>query len=748
MKLYAKIGIFSFLFTIFLSACSDFTIPESVSVKTSGAKFAVPLGSGEFAIRDKISADKIQEILDENTSESEGTSLSASVYDYNPTATGASPDDNGDKVLQYALNYPIVKIPISLNSDSDLDSITFDTSFSAPDLEETICDGLTVDNQTLTTVEPGNTSASIEGLALNFNIRSPDFDEMTIRNGRFKITLSPTATPSSGFVMYAVFTLKDLSGNEIASSAPVNLASGGDAYIDLAGKTIVPNMQIAVSGTTQGGSAGTLRTYTVSVGPDTNLTLAKITGVTMSNSDLGENGTINIDESFELTGLNDKLDHASIAQGTLGFTCKLPDGWTGINLDDENFTLSGGVNIANTEFTDSEAEGYIINKTANLAGKTVSPADVSTSGSYIKISLDNATIIFPENEDDLKISLNGTCNITELEEIVISLSGIQNKTGSIDTGLNFSSMMDDFLSGDNSDLINNIQFKDIKGYLFINQPGITALNSLTATGSVTASYSGTTSTLVPSGSTLPVRRESVTLDSLADENLMVTSEAVFASDNYSYEISSDTICGIFNAKPDGLNFNYNFAISGSENSLTITGEELDSLSDDAAINVNIVLLVPLSITITDETDGVNDDYVTIDDVLSMMGEESEITEDLLKRDSAEDSDDWDKWSDILKSFQFNYKVTNTTGLSMQATLEDKGSSGITKELDFTPDTDHAFEFTKDEAKAVFRNYPFLPKVQAQISTGDITITRNAKFGLSGSVKLETDGTAELWNSED
>ncbi|WP_191013350.1 hypothetical protein [Treponema zioleckii] len=748
MKLYAKIGIFSALFSILLFSCSDLTMPESISVKHKGS-FAVPLGSGEFAIKDKMSAEKIQEILDENTSDSEASGLHSSVYDYNPTAEGANPDDNGDKVIQYALNYPIVQIPISLNSDSNLDEITFESSFSAPDLENTVQQNLTVTGETVRVFEPGDSEAPIEGVGLNFNITSPDFEEMTVRRGRFKITLAPNGTPSADFRMRATFTLKNAAtGEVIAVSEPVEVGHGGDAYIDLAGRTIVQQMRITASGTILGGSVGTQRQYTASVGPESSLTLSKITGVTMTNDDLGTDGTININEQFPLTGLNNKLDHATIAQGTLNFNCQLPDGWTGVKLDEQNFTLGGGISIENNDFTDVQADGYIINKTASLAGKTVTPNPVTTNGSYIKISLENATIIFPENSDDLKISLNGKCNITELTEVEISLADIGNKSGSIDTGLNFSSMMSDFLSGDNSDLINNIQFKDIKGYLFINEPGIDALSSFTASGSVTANYSGTSKQFVPSNTNLPVKRTIKTLETLANENRMVTSEELFAEGNYSYEISSDTLCDVFNARPDNLTFDYNFSLSGTGSSLTISGEELNALSKGAAINVNIVLVVPLKIEITDTTDGVNDNFVTINDVLALMSEDAEITEDILKRDSAEDSEKWNEWADVLKSFQFNYKVINSTGLSFNATLEDKGESGILKELDFTPGQANAFEFTKDEAKSIFTTYPFLPKIQAQIGTGEVTVTRNAKFGLTGSIKLETDGTVELWNSKD
>lgn len=748
MKLYAKIGIFSVLFSILLFSCSDFTMPESVSVKHNGS-FAVPLGSGEFAIKDKITADKIQEILDENTPDSDTSGLHSSVYDYNPTADGANPDDNGDKVIQYALNYPIVQIPISLNSESNLDEITFSSSFSAPNLENTVQQGLTVAGQTITTYEPGNTPAQIEGVSLNFNISSPTFNEMTVQHGRFKISLTPNGMPSTDFRMNATFTLKNAAtGEMIAVSEPVEVGHGGDAYIDLAGKTVVPKMTITASGTLYGGSFGTQRKYTVDVGPEATLTLSKITGVTMTNSELGTDGTINVNEEFPLTGLNEKLDHATIAQGSLNFNCQLPEGWTGVKLDEQNFALGGGITLANSEFTDVQKEGYIINKTANLAGKTVTPTPVTTNGSYLKISLENATIIFPDDSEELKISLNGVCNITELTEIEVSLADIGNKADSIDTGLNFSSMMSDFLSGDNSDLINNIQFKDIKGYLFVNEPGINALSSLSATGGVTANYSGTTKVFVPSGTVLPVKRGVKTLATLADENRMVTSEELFTTANYTYEIDSETLCDVFNAKPDGLVFDYNFSLSGTGTSLTISGEELAAMEKGAAINVNLVLVVPLKIEITDVTDGTDDGFVTINDVLAMMSEDAEITEDILKRDSAEDSEKWNEWADVLKSFQFNYKVINSTGLSFNATLEDKGESGILKELDFTPGQANAFEFTKDEAKAIFTTYPFLPKIQAQIGTGEVTVTRNAKFGLSGSVKLETDGTVELWNSKD
>ena len=764
---YLDLAIFT---SLMLFACNDYELPESISVKQK-ASYEVTLGGSSFKVSEKFNVDKFKEALEDEDNEDAAASLT--VYDYNPT-------ENDSDVLQYILNYQIEGIDLGLTTDSDLDTIEFDTTFTAPDFSSDISSNLTL-NTTLPIVELGR-DGSLDDIPLYFNITSPDFDTMLIRSGSLDVSVTAPANVSPDFAMEATITLTNTSGNIIAGpSDPTDFANGGSVSLDLSGKTLVQNMLIVVSGSISGGVEGNALEYTVTASPN-NIKFDTIKGLTMSSEDLGENATIEIEESFELTGINGALKSAKIEDGTLSFSCSYPDGWSGIVVDEDYFVLTGGLNLGDTDFTSKTSGEYILYEEATLTDKSVSPSTVSTySGSdksYIKFHLENATIVFADTDsgEEDSITLAGSCKINKIDELVIDLSALgdlsNGSNNEIDTGISFSTLLSDILDDEDeeiSNLLNNVKFSDIKGYLLMTYPETCsdALSSISFSGNVTANYDSGSTTLLSSDSIGMKQSDKILSSYLVTEKTTdsggkaITKEwigeegAAFLTDMNSAELVNMT--KLLNARPDNLKIAYSLAISDSVTDVTLTGDDVDALTDGtSSINISLALVLPLKIVLNDEYDypssSRNDDgFITIDNVLKIA--DQEITEDLLNRDDENEELDYEKYIDAIKSVGITYEIDNTTGLEVHAYFCDgtvfDGTNYEPKEL-VIGESSESLNFTHDEIKKIFssESYPFCPKIKLAIKEGDVEITRDAGFGVKAKLFVKTDGTVEIWNKND
>lgn len=813
-------------FLFFFYSCSDFKdlgLPESVSVRTA-AKFEAPLGNGSLSIREKASLEKLKEILEKNISKNDDSSqnLSPSVYEYNPTA-------KDDAILQYIFNYPLKEIPISIddgNDDkTDVSNISIpETKFEAPDINDSIYNSL---KDALAAVPghidipegvPGNISEIPDDKFSNkkyveFTITTPVFTTMNVKKGKMNINIKTPTGVSSDFAMTvgAKIVRKDdhskliapIAGSSETKTVSTTANDITTISIDLAGAELVKEMHVIFEGTLAGGTLGNTNKYTVSMEPSSDFSISKITGLTMTNDELGANGTVPVKKEFEFNGLNESLKQATVEKGELDFYCKLPEGWSGIKVDESKFMIDGGLELEDSDFsTPKEKAGFLLYKTANLVGKTIkSPAAIApkktstyksdTDYSYIKISLENATLVFGDEEPNL--SINGDLRIESLSSLTIKLGDLNSFTGSEDTGLNFSTLLSDILKGEKSALIDDFEFTStsragLLGYIFASQPtNNAALTGLSLKGKISAKYDNKTNPdtkdtldLVGDASTddeILLRSSAKTLASVAKEGI-ITDSSVFAAENISKEIPSSVIENLINQKPDNLSVEYNLGLaSGTESELTLTGDELKSLENKPKISVSLALVLPFQMKLIDKADipelGKRDNVITIADAKSLIKEKDadEKDEDLLKRDEAKDSEKWLKYADALKSCTMVYTVDNNLlvnqladgdvslpiKISMYA-VDDKGNTvtwfgdetNHEKPLDSTSGA-HSFEFTKAEVRAIFENYPFIPKVKVEIpADGSVSHTaRNSKFGMQGTFKIEFDRNipVEVWSKK-
>ena len=720
---------------LFFFACDDFSgleIPEKISVKTA-AKFEIPMGYGDIQIRKKASIEEIQKILDDNITSESSTQTKPVVYEYNPADSSGKVDDSA--IMQYIINYPIKEIPLSIG-DKNLENANIDeikipeTKFEAPDFNSKISDTLSIEGKTFPMAEPGALGPkSISDLGFYFNITSPTFGSMKVRTGSMKITITkPTATTVSGdFSMMVKILLVNASDHSqvitTSGDSLIECAQGKEISLNLEGKEIVQNMYIMLEGEASGGTLDEthVHTYSVAMDPSSDFALEKITGLTMTDSDLGDYSKIYIPKDFNLNGLNSSLKEATIGKGSLDFYCKLPDGWSGITVKQSHFMIEGGVNIANEDFNkDGDIpEGYALYKIATLDDKKVVPeaahtyaTDTVTVGdkstytdtniSWLKVALENATIIFADTSagETTELELSGVCKIEELTNIKISLSELQTFSGNEETGINFSTILSDVMKGDSENLIKDIKFADsdkakLSGYLFVSKPiDNDVLNNLTISGKVSATYKdedGNTGDHSPmylfgSESTNDTMNMKIPKISFYDAELesgtkgLITDSDVVSEDSYSFKIAEGKVSTLINDLPDDLTFTYNLGLDSTAGELDLDGDTIQLLkTTDAKISVSLALVLPLQITLHDKYDipdsgssGTSTDgVITIKDVQSLAKSSSDPDKDLLDRDSAKDTD-FLKYTDSLKTLYMSYSVVNNLILNAASYTDAEG----------------------------------------------------------------------------
>ena len=364
-------------------------------------------------------------------------------------------------------------------------------------------------------------------------------------------------------------------------------------------------------------------------------------------------------------------------------------------------------------------------------------------------------------------------------------SGFQD---SVETGFNFSTLLGDIFEGDSQNLIQNIEFYGLDGYVFISKPtNNEELNKIEIKGKIWASYtdgSGNTVDLylLDTDSADPELNESMKMvltsptlkeAASANEDGIITTDAVFSSGNYSKKIKDGLITELVNARPDDLVIKYNLEFYTESGSVTIDKNVAEILkNENLSISINLVLLIPFNIKFNDVSDGTADDKIVIDDLLAMFDsnddDDDDEDEDVFKRDSAEDNEKWSKYTAAIKTIALNYTVANnlimdSDGSSMKLgiylySVDESGSvstwfcpaSGNQKEL--SSETGNQVFDLKDEIQSIFSNYPFIPKFRIEIPAdgSEKFISRNAAYGMKGNfcIEFDKDIPIEIWNKND
>lgn len=730
-----------------------------------------------------MSASELRKNFSGNLSEG---SEEIKVYDYNPTQCDKD-------VLQYLIKYPIKEVSLGLSADGTND-MNFLTKIEISNLNENIGRVLKIEEKSYLIIETGKDSVIPENKGIPFNITAPTFSRIKLSAGNFKISVNPEGTVSEDFELNARVILCDGSGNEIASSEERNIASGtgiSPLVLDLSGKILQPEMRFKLSGTMRGGTAGTVHSFKVSMQADS-FKIQQVTGLTMTAEEIGDldsnpetpDGCVSFESDFDFSGVNDYLISAEIESGKLNVFSTIPEGWSGITAGIEKINVSQGegFKVSENEFSDEtlsaeESTKYLFNKTAVLKNQTIKPSNVAGNvkvSGQVSVSFENAALVFDEATANPEVEIGGSCKIDRIKSLKVNISALSEAsdlTGEVDTGLNFSNLLKDNL-GDASDLIKNIQFSGVEGYVFAIQPGIEVFNGVKYSNcKLEAVYEtdgiSKTSVLVNVNGNgnggLSLKETKIDLDALADENYMITDKSILSPENYSVKTEDSAVCDLLNDMPDSLKIKYELSgFSNATNELELTGDDFEKLTELKSVQIFILLKVPLQFILTDKFDfpldsHVADDYVTVSDVRSLInaingnGNTFDETEDLLKRDSEENFKDVKKYFDLVDSVSIYYKATNSTYLEISGSIKDDSNLIEEKTLSFEPGAEFKkLELTGEEIKNVFDHYPFTPKIPVKIKAdGKLRqIPRNAEFGMSGYVQIKLSGQVEIWNKNE
>ena len=766
------------LLTGFIVFSCNLEIPERVSVKTTGTRYEFPLGEGSFMLREKISAAELRNTFNESLSEG---SPEVKVYEYNPTK-------NDEDVLQYLIKYPIQEVSLALSADGTND-MSFSSKFEISNLNDRIGSSLKIEEKTYPVAELGTSVAIPEANGIDFNISSPDFDEISLSAGSFFITVNPQEVFSEGFVLNARVILCDSAGNEIASSEERNIAAGtGETplTVDLAGKTLYPKMSFKLAGTMSGGTPGKTNSLAISMQAG-GLKIKSVSGLTMTAEDIGDldndpatpEGTVSFASDFNFDGVNDYLISAEIKSGTLNLFSKIPEGWNGVNAGIENINISqaGGLSVDEESFVDGENDGtYLFNKTALLENQTILPektgGKIAVSG-QVYVSFENASLVFDEALANPEIEVGGSCQIEKLRNLKIDISAlgdVAQTTGEVDTGLSFSTLLSDKL-GDAGGLIKNLQLSGVEGYVYAVQPGFEVFNDVSYSNcKIEAVYEteGVEKNVELVTGSLELKETNLDLDALLDQqalaegDFVITDSSVF--ENYSVK-TSDNVCSLLNDMPDNLKIRYELSgFTNLENYIELSSEDFDRLTELKSVQIFVLFKIPVQFTLEDKVDypsaeSVKDGFIKISDVKKLVksinsdGEEAaEDNEDLLKRDSNEDFEDVKKYLDLVESVSIFYKTKNSTQLKISGSMYDAATE-IKNDLTIASDADYGknyeeIEITdREDLKKIFNTYPFNPifQVSIQADGGLKTIPRNAEFGITGYVRICLNGEVEIWS---
>lgn len=436
-----NIKLFVMAVAVLLIVSCSWKIPESVSVKTN-AEYNFTIGTFSEKLSKYLSIDTLSEQIKSSSSE-----LSFDVYDYYPDEDSQKVAAGGSAMQQFLVDFSLQEIPIDIGSYLDkmdfadkLKGMSFDQTFDVPDLSvssfdepinlpdinKKIRESADLDFGDITIPQGINSTLSEEQCpSQNVTVTAPEFTALDFYSGSLVLYIICNETPVVSTNLK--ISLLDGDGKEITSVSNVDLLTPSEIFLPLAGKTLVPQMKLKVSGTSTGGTSGNNSTYSISARFSDDSTISRATGLTMSIDPVSINQAVKIEteDAFVSCEIGDKSE---TEKSILSITTKLPDGWTGVTAPRE-INLSGAITAADAEFNKTNEFGeYLINRNLALNGKTYSKKEIDgvvsgdiNVGGTINISLNKADIVLPNGEAP-KIMISTSCSITKVTSMTIDLS--------------------------------------------------------------------------------------------------------------------------------------------------------------------------------------------------------------------------------------------------------------------------------------------------------------------------------------
>ena len=419
---------------------------SSIRVKAS-PKICLPLGSTS------ITEDKVFEEIQKNYLSKDNKNIR--LYRYQPSA---------DDKLRYLIHYPIQTLELDISKYFNGDPLgngggtsggnaalsqNFNNSISVPSLkiDENVSINVSTINEKLlakfNTGDPISVSipsgiAPIPSHTLPVNVSFTDFTTITFENGA-KLTLSS----SSSGVSYTITAAKMKKSDGTFVSGTIS-ADGKKIEFSLDDITISNKLVFKLTvEITSGSDDISLNTRLVGV-------IKRATGVTATDIDVNLPA-----QSVQLT-LHDDFEKATIAEGSMKLSAQMPDGWSGITIEEKMKVVQSG----SDGFSIDPSNYRPLGNTISLENQKLNNQSTLSCTPAFKVKLNNATYT---KQDSLPITL--ALDIKKFKEITL-----QNSSG-------FTVNREQDVPQDMKDWVKKIKFKTVSAKIKLDN-GLPAENDI------------------------------------------------------------------------------------------------------------------------------------------------------------------------------------------------------------------------------------------------------------------------------
>ena len=342
-------------------------------------------------------------------------------------------------------------------------------------------------------------------------------------------------------------------------------------------------------------------------------------------------------------------------------------------------------------------------------------------------------------------------------------SNITNQHGTISTGLNVSSLMKGMEDKLGDDFAGKITIKEIPLYLFCQVPEIEGIfNDLKFVGTINA-YIGDENNIQVQGTENTYLLGSETGDEELYSRDIPIPDLKFKEGDSNVVINnleqvdllgvtSKDLSSIINSTADGslcVDYNVRFE-SGTGGSVEILADKIKKLEDGSSTSIKLagLIILPLSFDVNEQIDM---------DILKLVkgnneneeNSESEIDSgDLLGRSEPTNTEDFQKYLDIIESASIDYASKNRPfkfegknkgeELSSLVDLDGEGS-------DYQPQTLGIEKGSfKENPSRLLAIYPLKPSLNLKIPEGVLSIPRKMDFDLNINLTVQTNGKVTVW----
>lgn len=430
LGVFMKKRIILSVFASFIFFSCNYQIPEKVAIKTK-AQYSFYLGDFSQNFSDYISVATLDKQMNGNKAPGQ---TKINIYDYNP--------DGNDSVQKFLIDFKMKEIPVDvaeylkgMDFSSQLNGQSFEKNVKTPaltsapaqktlhlpDISEKIRSTANFSVPGFPIAETG-LAITIPPISRTINITSPDFKTMDFSSGSLLFSILPGGVnPSPDFHTSLKVELQTKTGEVISSKSGVDITTGDDIALPIAGKSIYPEMKLVVSGNASGGTLGHTTNFNVSSRFSGDTKLSKVTGLNMSTAQLG---TTNIENSFN-AATSDNFVECTIGENSyIKIISKLPEGWSGVKANPV-ISVSGALDAADSEFDKTaETQEFLLNRKLNLENKKFKPGEINAGGT-LSIELKNATITFGDTPAEIKIDTQFA--ISKIKSITMDFTEIKNQ---------------------------------------------------------------------------------------------------------------------------------------------------------------------------------------------------------------------------------------------------------------------------------------------------------------------------------